>query len=270
MKTLVCETKEGNTMKNLLKEKITNNEHTIGVFQVLGDASIAEIIGYAGFDYVLIDTEHGPFEIQAAQEYIRAAKLAGTTPLARVKDSSRNSILKMLDVGAQGLVIPHLHKVDEIKQVVEYGKYYLIGDRGFGATSGNTFLTADYTKQGMLELFKIHNQETLIIPQCETKESLENIEEIVKVDGVDGIFIGPYDLSVSLGVPGEVEGPVIKAAIQRVVAAAQAAGKFTISYTDRVPAISDIYEMGVDSVTYSSDASILSRTLTDLIQQIKK
>ena len=134
------------------------NENTLGVFQVLGDASIAEIIGYAGFDYVLIDTEHGPFEIQAAQEYIRAAKLAGTTPLARVKDSSRNSILKMLDVGAQGLVIPHLHEVEEIKRVVEYGKYYPIGDRGFGATSGNTFLTAEYTKQGIKELFNIHNK----------------------------------------------------------------------------------------------------------------
>ena len=256
-------------MKNLLKEKITNQETTLGVFQVLGDASIAEIIGYAGFDYVLIDTEHGPFEIQAAQEYIRAAKLAGTTPLARVKDRSRNSILKMLDVGAQGLVIPHLHEVDEIKRVVEYGKYYPIGERGFGATSGNTFLTAEYTKKGILELFNIHNEETLIIPQCETKESLDNIEENVKVDGVDGIFIGPYDLSVSLGVPGEVEGPIIQDAIKRVVAAAKAAGKFTISYTDRVGAIQGIYDLGVDSVTYSSDASILSKSLTDLIQQVK-
>ena len=256
-------------MKNLLKEKITNKETTLGVFQVLGDASIAEIIGYAGFDYVLIDTEHGPFEIQAAQEYIRAAKLAGTTPLARVKDRSRNSILKMLDVGAQGLVIPHLHEVDEIKRVVEYGKYYPIGERGFGATSGNTFLTAEYTKKGILELFNIHNEETLIIPQCETKESLDNIEEIVKVDGVDGIFIGPYDLSVSLGVPGEVEGPIIQDAIKRVVAEAKVAGKFTISYTDRVGGIQDIYDLGVDSVTYSSDASILSKSLTDLIQQVK-
>ena len=256
-------------MKNLLKEKIMKNENTLGVFQVLGDASIAEIIGYAGFDYVLIDTEHGPFEIQAAQEYIRAAKLAGTTPLARVKDSSRNSILKMLDVGAQGLVIPHLHEVEEIKRVVEYGKYYPIGDRGFGATSGNTFLTAEYTKQGIKELFNIHNEETLIIPQCETKESLENIEEIVKVEGVDGIFIGPYDLSVSLGVPGEVEGPIIQDAIKRVVAAAKAEGKFTISYTDRVAAIEDVYALGVDSVTFSSDASILSESLTNIIEQIK-
>ena len=89
-------------------------------------AEIAEIIGYAGFDYVLIDTEYGPFEIQAAQEYIHAVKLAGTTPLTHVKDSPRYSILKILDVGAMGLVIPHLHKVDEIKRVVEYGKYYPI------------------------------------------------------------------------------------------------------------------------------------------------
>lgn len=257
-------------MKNRLKEKITNHEKTIGVFQVLGDASIAEIIGYAGFDYVLIDTEHGPFEVQAAQEYIRAAKLAGTTPLARVKDSSRNSILKMLDVGAMGLVIPHLHEIDEIKRVVEYGKYYPVGDRGFGATSGNTFLTADYTKKGIHELFRVHNEESLIIPQCETKESLENIEEIAKVDGVDGIFIGPYDLSVSLDVPGETDGPLIKEAVKRVIAACQDAGKFTIIYTDKVEGIQENYDMGIDSVTFSSDASILSDTLTDLIDQVKK
>lgn len=257
-------------MKNYLKEKIANQEKTIGVFQVLGDASIAEIIGYAGFDYVLIDTEHGPFEVQAAQEYVRAAKLAQTTPLVRVKDQSRNSILKMLDIGAMGLVIPHLHEVEDIKQVVEYGKYYPVGNRGFGATSGNTFLTAEYTKKGVRELFDVHNEESLIIPQCETKESLENIEEIVRVDGVDGIFIGPYDLSVSLGIPGETESPEIIEAVKRVVAACKAEGKFTIIYTDKVESIQANYDLGVDSVTYSSDASILSEMLTNIIEQVKE
>lgn len=257
-------------MKNLLKEKIANGENTIGVFQVLGDASIAEIIGYAGFDYVLIDTEHGPYDVQEAQEYVRATKLAGTTPLVRVKDRSRNSILKMLDIGAMGLVIPHLHEIDEIKRVVEYGKYYPIGERGFGATSGNTFLTADYTKQGIDELFRVHNEESLIIPQCETKESLENIEEIVKIDGVDGIFIGPYDLSVSLDIPGQTESPQIRDAVKRVVEACKAEGKFTIIYTSKVEGIQKNYDLGVDSVTYSSDASILSETLTSIIEKVKK
>lgn len=257
-------------LKNLLKEKIANGENTLGVFQVLGDASIAEIIGYAGFDYVLIDTEHGPYDVQEAQEYVRASKLAGTTPLVRVKDRSRNSILKMLDIGAMGLVIPHLHDIDEIKRVVEYGKYYPIGERGFGATSGNTFLTAEYTKKGIEELFRVHNEESLIIPQCETKESLENIEEIVKIDGVDGIFIGPYDLSVSLGIPGETESPQIIEAVNRVVRACKAEGKFTIIYTDKVESIQKNYELGVDSVTYSSDASILSGMLISIIEQVKK
>ena len=256
-------------MKNYLKEKMTNQEKTIGVFQVLGDASIAEIIGYAGFDYVLIDTEHGPFDVEAAQEYVRAAKLAQTTPLLRVKDQSRNSILKMLDIGAMGLVIPHLYEVEDIKQVVEYGKYYPIGNRGFGATSGNTSLTADYTKKGVRELFNVHNEESLIIPQCETKESLENIEEIVRVDGVDGIFIGPYDLSVSLGIPGETESPKIIEAVKRVVEACKAENKFTIIYTDKAESIQTNYDLGVDSVTYSSDASILSEMLTNIIKQVK-
>lgn len=256
-------------MNNLLKEKIANGDKTIGVFQVLGDASIAEIIGYAGFDYVLIDTEHGPFDVDAAQQYVRAAKLAETTPLIRVKDSSRNSILKMLDIGAMGLVIPHLYEVEDVKRVVEYGKYYPVGNRGFGATSGNTFLTAEYTRKGIDELFRVHNEESLIIPQCETKESLENIEEIVQVEGVDGIFIGPYDLSVSLGIPGETEGSIIKEAVQRVVKACQEAGKFTIIYTANIKGIQENYDLGVDSVTYSSDASILSEILTNIIGEVK-
>lgn len=256
-------------MKNLLKEKIAKNENTLGVFQVLGDASIAEIIGYAGFDYVLIDTEHGPFDVQEAQEYVRASKLAGTTPLVRVKDRSRNSILKMLDIGAMGLVIPHLHDLDEIKRVVEYGKYYPVGERGFGATSGNTFLTAEYTKKGIDELFRVHNEESLIIPQCETKESLENIEDIVKIDGVDGIFIGPYDLSISLDIPGQTESPQIIEAVKRVIKACKAEDKFTIIYTDKVESIQKNYDLGVDSVTYSSDASILSEMLTNIINEVK-
>lgn len=263
-------TKEGNKMRNRLKEKIANGEKTLGVFQVLGDASISEIIGYSGFDYVLLDTEHGPYDVTGAQEYVRAAKLAKTTPLVRVKDSSRNSILKMLDIGAMGLIIPHIHEVDEIKRVVEYGKYYPIGDRGFGITSGNTYLTADYTKKGLDHIFDVHNEQSLIIPQCETKESLENIEEIAKVEGVDGIFIGPYDLSVSLGVAGDVEGPVIIDAIKRIVKACQEAGKFTIVYTGNLDFVPKHYDLGVDSVTYASDAAIIAETFSDIVEKIKK
>lgn len=257
-------------MKNKLKEKIRKKENTLGIFQVLGDASITEIIGYAGYDYVLIDSEHGPFDVESAQHLIRAAKLAGTTPLVRVKDKARNSVLKMLDVGAMGLVIPNIHEVSEIKQLVKYGKYYPIGERGFGSTSGNTYLTADYTKQGIESLFQTHNDETLMIPQCETKESLDNIEEIAQVDGVDGIFIGPYDLSVSLGIPGRTEDALIIEAVKRVIKACEVAGKFTIIYTDNMESIQKNFDLGVNSVTYSSDASVLSEILSQVKEKTRK
>lgn len=117
-------------MKNKLKEKMLRGEKTLGTFHELGSASVIECIGYAGFDYVVIDSEHGPFETETALNYIRAARSVDLVPLVRVKDSSRGSILKMLDVGAMGLIIPNINSVEEVRELVNYGKYFPVGQRG--------------------------------------------------------------------------------------------------------------------------------------------
>jgi len=257
-------------MKNKLKEKMDNGEKTVGSFHVLGSESVVEILGYAGFDYVLLDTEHGPFDVETAESLIRSAKLSGTTPLLRVKDSSRSSILEMLDAGAMGIVIPHVTSVKQVNEIVEYGKYHPVGDRGFGVTVANEYLTADYVEAGIDNLFEVSNRETLLIPQCETRGCLENIEEIVAIEGVDGIFIGPYDLSIALGVPGETSGPVMQKAIQRVLDACKEAGKYAFIYSTDTEDVKEKFNQGFDFVTYNFDTLMFLDAATEAINDIKK
>lgn len=255
-------------MINALKEKMAAGKKTIGTFHELGSASAVEVLAYSGLDYVLIDTEHGPFDVESTQSFIRAAKGVDFTPLVRVKDGSRNSILKMLDVGAQGLVIPNIYSLEEIKQIVSYGKYFPMGNRGVAPTSGSGFWFADYAQNGLDKYFEISNRETLLLPQCETKECLEDIENIVKFEGVDGIFVGPYDLSTALGKPGQLEDPTVLDAIKKIVDVCQANNKFAFIYAGNEVAAQNYLSLGYDSVTFSMDAIELEKSYEESIKKI--
>ena len=255
-------------LKNSLREKMVAGEKTLGTFHELGSAAAVELLAYHGMDYIIIDAEHGPHDVESSANLIRAAKLAGTTPLVRTKDGERNSILKMLDVGAMGLVIPNIQTVEEVEKVIEYGKYYPVGNRGVAPAGGSHFWTQDYAKQGLPHLFELANREQLIIPQCETVGALENIEEIVALDGVDGIFVGPFDLSTALGKPGQIDDPEVKEAIQRVADACKAAGKFSFIYGTNVENSKQRFEEGYQSVTMTMDALIFGEAVKNVVNEI--
>lgn len=244
-------------MKNALKEKIARGERTLGTFFELGSATAVQCLGLAGLDYIIIDTEHGPFDPERALEFVRTAKLCNITPLARVQEISRASILKLLDVGAMGLVVPCVNSVEEAKKIVEYGKYMPLGSRGVANTAGSGFWYEEYAQQGLPHYFEVSNRETLLLPQCETLGFLENIEEIVALDGVDGIYVGPFDLSCALGIPGEFSKPEFQAALRRVQSACRAAGKPAFIYAATEEAVKADFELGYDSVTYGMDATML-------------
>ena len=197
-------------MKNVLREKMLSGEKTLGTFMELGTATAAECLGLAGLDYLIIDTEHGPFNPQSALDFIRAAKLYNITPLARVQEISRAAILKLLDVGAMGLIIPCVNTVEEAKTIVSYGKYAPVGERGVANTAGSGFWFEDYASHGMPAYFETSNRETLLFPQCETLGCLEHLEEIVILPGIDGIFVGPFDLSTAMGIPGQFDKPELR------------------------------------------------------------
>ena len=256
-------------MKNLLREKMLRGEKTVGTFLFTNSASAVECLGLAGLDYVIIDGEHSAISAQDVLEFSRTAKLYGITPLARVTDLNRSSILRFLDAGAMGLIIPCINSFEEVQAVVEWGKYAPLGKRGVSASAGTDFWMTDFATQGFEHCFEVSNRETMLIPQCETVGCLENIEKIVALDGIDGIFVGPYDLSTSMGIPGQFHLKEFRDALKHILKVCAEAGKPTIMYAGSREAAQDYFELGFSSVTYSADASMLIDAYKSVLKNLK-
>lgn len=254
-------------MKNLLKEKMMLGEKVIGTFFELGGNTAVECLGISGLDFFIIDTEHGPFDIESSMDFIRTAELSSITPFARIKDVSRPSVLKMLDVGAKGLIVPCVENIEQVKNLVEWAKYYPLGKRGFFTARPAGYGYKNFV-QNIDNYFKVCNEETLLIPQCETIGCLENIEEIVKIDGVDGIFIGPYDLSIAMGKPSQFDDPDFLHAINRILKACKDANKFSFMYTGSNIAAKDYLAAGFNGVAVNMDASILINAYKTIINDV--
>ncbi|HHT50103.1 MAG TPA: hypothetical protein GXZ78_01335 [Eubacteriaceae bacterium] len=255
-------------MKNLLKEKIKNGNQAIGTFFELGGSTAVECLGISGLDFFIIDTEHGPFDVESSMDFIRTAELSSITPLVRIKDVSRPSVLKMLDIGAKGLIVPCVETIQQVKNLVEWAKYYPLGRRGFFTARPAGYGYKDFV-QNLDNYFKICNQETLLIPQCETLGCLENIETIVNMEGVDGIFIGPFDLSIALGKPAKFNDSEFLQAIDRILAACKNAGKLSFTFAINKDSAKDYLNKGFDGVAYNMDASILIDAYKTLINDLR-
>ena len=255
-------------MKNQLKEKLLNKEKPLGLFFDTASVSIMECLGRCGFDYVIIDNEHSPIEAESSADFMRAAELCGMTPLCRVRETSRPAILKLLDVGAQGLIVPNVNSVEQVKEIINYAKYYPLGERGFCPSRKDGW--GFDIPGGVPAVMEHFNAETLLIPQCETVGALENIEAIAALDGVDGIFVGPFDLSISMGMPGDFGNPVFQAAIDRIVKACHEAGKFCMLFGGSVDAVVAGYKRGFDAMAYSLDAALFIEAMKEKVVKIKE
>ncbi len=247
-------------MNNKILEKFSKGEKMAGAFSILDSSAVIESLGLAGLDFVIIDTEHGPSDVESTVKLILAAERRDIVPIVRVKDASRSSILKMLDIGAMGLMVPFIKSVAEVQQVIEYAKYVPMGQRGFGASRINAFgMMPGY--KSTEEYFETCNRETLIIPQCETVEALECIEEICDLEGVAGIFLGPYDLSIALGKPAQFQDPTFISAIERVTKACRDSGKFCLGLAMAMEAIEPTFAQGFDAVVHVDMSFLMSSAI---------
>ncbi|MCP2238951.1 HpcH/HpaI aldolase family protein [Thermoanaerobacterium thermosaccharolyticum] len=199
-------------IKNKLKDKLKNGDTAIGTFVMCNSPEIVEIVGITGFDFVVLDTEHGPLSIESTQNLIRAAEVRGITPITRITESSETTVLRSLDVGAYGIQVPQVNDAHTASEIVKFSKYYPKGIRGIAMPRSGDYGNVDVSKY-----IENANDETIIIVHCENKQSLDNLDEIAKVPGIDVIFLGPYDMSQSLGIPGQVNHPYIQEAAQRVI-----------------------------------------------------
>ena len=255
-------------MNNQLKKELINNEKPLGLFFDTASVSIMECLGRTGFDFVIIDNEHSPIEAESSADFIRAAELSGLTPLCRVRETSRPAILKLLDVGAQGLIVPNVHSPEQVQEIIKFAKYYPVGERGFCPTRKDGW---GFDIPGAVPDVMSHfNDETLLIPQCETMGALNAIEEIAALDGVDGIFVGPYDLSIAMGLPGEFDHPDFAAAVDRIVRACHKAGKFCLFFGGTPEAVTAGFRRGFDGMAYGIDTVQLIRHIKADVTAIRK
>jgi 4-hydroxy-2-oxoheptanedioate aldolase len=254
---------------NIVKEKMINNEKPIGTFLVMANQSHVESIGNVGLDYVVIDTEHGPYDTENMINLIRGAELANMTPFVRVANADHKEIQRCLDQGAKGLIIPMLNELEDFKKVISLAKYKPIGNRGFAGVRSNDYGYDEKIKDNIEAFMKKCNDEVLVLPQCETVDALEIIEDIVQLDGIDGIFVGPFDLSISLGVPVQFDHPKFIKAIKRILKACKEVEKFAIIYASNVQATTEAFDKGFDSVAYNIDASVFIEGYKDKINEIR-
>jgi 4-hydroxy-2-oxoheptanedioate aldolase len=207
--------------KNLMKEKLQRGGTAAGVIIQEPSAQVVEVLGLLGFDWVFIDCEHSGMSLEDVGRLVMAAELRGITPLVRVPQNLPEIILRYLDAGAMGIVIPGVETVEDARRAVSGAKYPPEGVRGLAGVRG-----ADFGLSGPLgDYVKAANREILVLADVESREGVENIEAILDVEGIDGIAIGSNDLSQSLGVAGQTNHPLVVEAIDRILAAGKRKGK---------------------------------------------
>jgi 2-dehydro-3-deoxyglucarate aldolase len=194
-----------------LKEKLKNNKLTIGSWITIGHHSVIEIMASAGFEWLTIDMEHSPISFETAQTLIATTKACGLSSLVRVGKNDELIIKRVMDSGADGVIVPMVNTKEEACNAVSYVKYPPKGRRGVGLARAQEYGIGFEKYKNWLE------ESSVVIAQVEHIDSVKNIEEIISVPGIDGIIIGPYDLSASMGMPGEFDKPEVKEAINKVV-----------------------------------------------------
>lgn len=207
-------------LTNALKERIRHGETVLGTILPLPSPEVAEIAGLAGYDFLMLDMEHGPLTVGVLEDLVRACRVANVLPLARVPDNQPKIILRALDVGCVGVMVPQVETPEQAAAAVAATKYAPAGNRSLaGATAA-----ASWGKVSLPDHVVASNAAIVNVLQIETRRGLEAVEAIARTPGVDVLFIGPSDLSQSLGHPGVLAHPDVQQAVRRIIGAGRVAG----------------------------------------------
>ncbi len=255
--------------ENRVKAKIRQGKLAIGAHVNLADPALVEIIGLAGFDAAFIDMEHSAFDFKLIQEMTRACDLVGITSLVRVPDNNPKTILRILDMGVQGIQVPHIANRDDALAAVKAVRYAPLGERGMG---GRTRAT-QYGAVPSREHIATSNSEILLAVMVEDKEAITQLEDIASVDGLDLIAIGPSDLSQSLGV-SDSRDPRLKSTIEEISATLRRIGKAKMTFPLNHPAFplnaAGLQKMGVAYANCGPpDVERLLRSYQQQVQEIQ-
>ena len=239
-------------MKNL-KQRLKQREALHGCWLNLGSPLTAEIVGTAGFDWVLIDLEHGAGNEQILLQQLQALQNSNSAVLVRVESEARQRIHRVLDFGAEGVMCPHIDTVEQAKAVVNGLRYPPAGGRGVAKmvrASGFGRNFASYSENA--------NDNIVGVVQIETPEAIEQAHQIAAIDGIDVLFIGPGDLTMSLGIFGQFDHPLFLDGVRATVAAAEKAGKASGILLSNPDDYNTFYDMGMRMIACGADATFVA------------
>lgn len=205
-------------MSNIIKEKLARGEATVGTWTMIGHPAVAEILAQAGFDWVVLDVEHGIMDWPRVLPQVQAVQGEGCAAICRVPALAPEYFKWALDLGVEGVMVPFIRTPDEARQAVAYAKYPPVGVRGVGICRAHGY-GAHF--QAYVDRA---NEDTLVVLQIEHIDAVNAIEDICEVPGIDAVFVGPYDLAGSMGLMGQMTHPAVEEAVAHVLAAAQATG----------------------------------------------
>jgi 4-hydroxy-2-oxoheptanedioate aldolase len=244
--------------------KALSQRAVVGPFSKSSDPAFIEIMGHADFDFVVLDLEHGPNTVQSLQNLIRAAMLTGLFPVVRAKSLNLSSISEALDVGAGGIQAPNIGCKADAEAVVQAARFAPLGMRGVC----RFVRAADYSSLDRYEYFARSNT-TLIVLQLEGVEAVRNLQEILTVAGVDIIFIGPYDLSQSLGVPGDVDNPRVAEAMRKIVEECLKHNVAVGTFVDTIEGARKWLSAGARYLCYSVDVGLFTEKCRETVHSLR-
>ncbi|MDH4191607.1 MAG: HpcH/HpaI aldolase/citrate lyase family protein [Betaproteobacteria bacterium] len=249
--------------RNDFKHALQAGSQQIGLWSSLSSNYTVEVIAGAGFDWILLDTEHSPNDLESVLGQLQAAAPYPTEAVVRVAWNDMVLIKRYLDIGARSLLIPYISTAEEAKAAVSYARYPPAGVRGVaGTTRANRFgRVKDYARRA--------HEELCVLVQVETRQGLENIEAICAVEGVDGVFIGPGDLHASLGYTGETANPAVMPLMLDAVRRIRKAGKAPGFLTGVEADARRVIEAGGQFVAVGADVGLLARGADALAAKFK-
>lgn len=234
-----------------------------GVFSKTTDSNFIEAIGLAGMDFVIIDQEHGPIHNETLNNHVRAAKVGKMLSVVRVRGVDANAIGAALDSGADGVQVPNISTPEEARAAVEAARFYPLGTRGVC----RFVKAAEFGGKPKEEYFSGAN-EKLVVLQVEGTQGIENLDEILKVEGFDILFVGPYDLSQSIGIPGQVDHPRMEEMMNEVAKKAKKEGKKLGTFADKTSTAQKLVEAGFEYLAYSVDINIFLEAVQSLKNEL--
>jgi 4-hydroxy-2-oxoheptanedioate aldolase len=250
---------------NRMKQKLRAGQPVFGGLLRTPEPTLVEVLGYAGYDYVVLDAEHGAHSFEALDTLILTAYASNITPIVRVNENRPGLIMRVLDIGAQGVLVPHIKTPDDARRAVAAALYPPDGTRGIGPNRGSQFgaIPSD-------EYFKAINEEVAVLLMMEEAEAVESIAAITDVQGITALSIGLSDLSGSLGVPGQAHHPSVEAAVDEVMGVAARKGVPVSLSVRSVAEVRDALKRGARLASVGTLETVLYQAVKTWIEHVKQ